>query len=426
MKIQWYKLLLVLTVISMTSGSAATIYWRGPDNTGGDGIWDNSSLNWSTSASGANPRIGPGAGDNAYFDLNATFTSPTARISIPGAITPAIGNINVANGKNVDLALGDGASLTAALLVSGGGAGTASRLTISGPALGSATMTAGRVYMSTNTGERNYVVASGANLTLNLNGDFSNINGNNSFLITQGAKVVGLQYNVNAGANRFQIQNGSVSGTSVDNSGLVQLHGDGQLSASSATMTFYTRSGGRFEAEGTGLASSVSVQINSGATLAIGTTSFDVNDEPVLRTQAATLTLNAQTRLDVGSTLEFGIFGYSSGDPLAGIDHLDFEKNSSLRLVGSGLVKLKPVLYNYTLKPGDSWQLFTGAVSITSTGAFDLASLQNEGWDTSQFNAAGNWTLTYVAIPEPRTTALLMFLGVGMLGAGWHRKWVQH
>jgi hypothetical protein len=243
-------------------------------------------------------------------------------------------------------------------------------------------------------------------------------------LITRGAKVVGLQYNVGAGANRFQIQNGSASGTLIDNSGLVQLHGDGQLSASSDTMNFYTRSGGRFEAEGTGLASSVAIQVFSGGTLAIGTTSFDANDEPVLRTQAATLTLNAQTRMDVGSTLEFGIFGYSSGDPLAGIDHLDFENNASLRLVGTGLVKLKPVTYNYTLKQGDSWQLFTGAVSITSTGAFDLASLQNEGWDTSQFNAAGNWTLTY-AVPEPRTTALLMFVGVGMLGAGWHRKWVQ-
>jgi hypothetical protein len=236
---------------------------------------------------------------------------------------------------------------------------------------------------------------------VNLPGSFSRLAGGSALTVADGATVAGGQFYTIAPEDRLSILNGSVSGTLVDSTGLLQLGDEGSLSG---TGNIYIRSGGRFEAAGDGLATTFAARADTGGTVAVGITDPVTGD----RASAQSFTLNSPLQMSGGSHIEFGIFGPDSGDEIV------LGESAWFRNTGSGAI-LDLVTHGYTPVAGDSYMLFSGSTDTGSsgssryhlgiTGPFDTSNIDPNQWDLSHFNQAGGWVVT--AIPEPASVALL-------------------
>lgn len=229
---------------------------------------------------------------------------------------------------------------------------------------------------------------------------------NGGTLITTGTTtILGFTDNSgdNDGDNRLNIQSGgtySSSGTT-NVTGLLQLAAGGALTGNATVSLNPT---GRFEAAGTGLADTVTTNINDG-TLAIGLTGA---------VAASELTLNSVVNFSGGATLELTLFS-SAAD---GIDRVVFGVDGGFNLAGT--VSLDLVLSGYVPVPGDSWTVFSGnTTGIGGVGQFDTSGLDPTVWNTNLFNEAGGWQLS--VIPEPSTLALFG-IALACLGYGRSRK----
>lgn len=398
-------LAVLLSLALMPSTWAANLFWEGPSNTGDSGAWETGS-NWDSGSI-------PTSSDDAYFDYRDSYTSQNATVTIGNGVSAVTANTAVRYGKNLTLHFEPGSSLTAAYLIVGQ-YNFASSLLMTGPATGSATANIGRIYMN-NSGSpfRDQLTVSGANLTINLDGSYSAIYNRSTLLITNGATVnstssdgfyteagkAGNSYN-----NRFQILDGAVTAKYIENSGLTQLAATGTLAASSGTMELRTINGGRFEAEGSGLASTANLHIYHSSTLAVGLSDVDTGD----RSAAATLNLASTVTLEEDSLIEMRLFGSGSGEA----DQIVLGAGSSLANVGTG-TKLQLIVDGYTLHQGDSWTLFSGATTNIS-GNFNTSLIDTNIWNISDLNEVGGWKVVSL-VPEPGVASLFL---VGLVGLG--------
>lgn len=403
-----FGLLAVLLSLALTpSTRAADLFWEGPSNTGDSGAWETGS-NWDSGSI-------PTSSDNAYFDYRDTYTSQNATVTIGDGVS-AISNTTVVRyGKNLTLNFGSGSSLTANILVVGQGE-PGSSLLMTGPNTGSATATLGRIYMSSaNTTVRDQLTISGGNLTVNLVTNYTAVYNTSTLLITNDATVnatggggeiyTGTGKTGNSYDNRFQIINGTVTANYIGNSGLTQLATTGTLAASNGTMSLSTLNGGRFEAEGSGLAASANLHIYHSSTLAVGLSDVDTGD----RSAAATLNLASAVTLEEDSLIEMRLFGSGSGEA----DQIVLGAGSSLANVGTG-AKLQLIVDGYTLQLGDSWTVFSGTTG-NITGTFNTSLIDTNIWNISDLNEAGGWKVVSL-VPEPGVASLfLASLGVVLL-----------
>ncbi len=202
-----------------------------------------------------------------------------------------------------------------------------------------------------------------------------------------------------------------LSGQSIhNNGGLVRLEEGGILKGETVSqqeqaISLNINGTGRFEASGSGLANNVTVQIGNGtgtATLAMGSAN---------RTEAGTLTLSSTLQMNSNSLLEIAIFGSNEMDSIELLGGSSFQLGTDVTLSLS--------LSGYTLKAGDSYQLFTGETAnvIGNFSNFVLPTLDDGlSYDWTDFNAAGNWQ--FAVIPEPSSVVLLVGSGLLLLGAG--------
>jgi hypothetical protein len=287
-------------------------------------------------------------------------------------------------------------------------------------------------------GTGNSLVLSGAHLKVTFKTDsYMSAGAGNSFEIRNGATVTGkggggTPTTTNGGSfymrgtgARMTIDNGTVYGTLLNVSssaglgGILQLGEQGHILLSpnvsdkdgnmilSLSVPVYT--GGRFEAEGSGIDASAVPHIYTGGTLAVG-----VN--PVGGSQSAPkmLTLKSTTTIDNGGLLEMSLFGNGQNDQISLAAGGKVANGA-----GSGTVLQLVLGDEYTPHAGDSWTLFTGLTSGNVTGKFDLSGIDSSKYDTSDFNQAGGWTIT--AVPEPTGMGLLLIGAIGAL-AGRRRS----
>jgi hypothetical protein len=246
---------------------------------------------------------------------------------------------------------------------------------------------------------------------------------NNRLVVSNGGTVrtegkVIIQNGSSTAANRRNILDIGANGTFItsnaveNNGGLVRLDSTGTLKGETMLgapqpVTLSINQTGRFEASGSGLGSTVTVQVGDGtneAVLAVGTAGV---------TTVSTLVVNSLVSMNDNSTLEVDIFGANQ------IDSIELGENGIFDL-GSN-VTLAISLSGYTLEAGDSYQLFTGEVGnvLGTFGTIEQPTLADGlSWDMSNFNAAGNWT--FQVVPEPSTVGLL-FGGLCALGIGLAR-----
>ena len=263
----------------------------------------------------------------------------------------------------------------------------------------------------------NSIQVAGANSVLDLKGDIATTIGhttdtsyNNRLVVNNGGTirsegVININNGTSIAANRRNILDVGSLGTLLtsnainNNGGLVRLNEGGVLRGetsfgASTAVALNINGTGRFEAAGSGLGSTVAVNVGNGASqavLAVGITG---------RTFAATWTVDSAISMNNNSALEVSIFGSHS------IDSIILGENSSFT-IGEN-VTLSIGLRNHVLQAGDSYQLFSGefdhvignfSTISTPTLAGDLS------WDLSGFNADGGWTVA--VIPEPSSMVLL-------------------
>jgi hypothetical protein len=396
------------TLIAGSSPVQAAGIWQGPTNNRESGDWGTGG-NWDAGV--------PTSADTVYIQgVSQGFgADPTvATITVGDGVNPYAASTNsliARYGKTATLSLADQATLTVAGIVDVGAYAdaAASHLTIQGPASGSAIVNAGRLYIERDLPTPNTLTLTGPNLTVNLgvgaNANYSYLTSGNVLIVNGGATVTNtLDYYLDATPNtttntraRITIQQGALSGTSIDDNGLVQMASGGSISLSQSSSNLFVRSGSRFEGEGTGLNGNVSLRVNGGGTLAAGLTDLNTNS----RTSAATLTINSSL-FDPASTVQFGIFGPSSGD------QINISSGSTISTYGTG-IKLMLTTYNYNPVAGDTYTLFTGNTAGI-TDIFDTSGVDTNLWNLSAFNEAGGWKVSVV--PEP---ASLSLLGLGGL-----------
>ena len=278
----------------------------------------------------------------------------------------------------------------------------------------------------------NSIQVTGANSLLEITGNVKTTIGldnlssyNNRLSVSDGGTIrmegqLIIQNGASTAANRRNIldigDGGTLltSGTIISEGGLVRLHENGSLRGESLlgapqAVTLSINRTGRFEATGSGLGQTVSVQIGDGtneAVLAMGGAG---------RTSASTLVIDSAMTLNEHSALEVSIFGSNA------MDAIQLGENSSFSLDDN--VKLSILLSGYTLQLGDSYQLFTGESGhvVGSFASIVQPTLENGlSWDWSNFNEAGNWTFTVV--PEP--SSLWLLIG-GLVVFGLHRAHKQ-
>jgi hypothetical protein len=383
--------------------------------------WKVASGNWQT-AGNWDPTGVPTSSDVAGFGVL------NAEVTVTGSATAK--NLYFSNDRATTLVLDDGASLEAIgdqTYVRTTGTGT--HAIIQGPDNTDATVTLERINMAYGTG--NSLVLSGAHLKVIFKTDsYMSAGAGNSFEITDGATVTGVAkgttptnnggqfYTRGAGA-RTTIDGGTLNGTLlyVSNTdgvgGLLQLGENGHIALSTGvpdkngititvvSVPIYT--GGRFEAEGSGMGSSVLPHIYSGGTLAVG-----VNPVGGSQSAAKTLTLQSTTTIDNGGILEMSLFGNGQND------QINLATGGKVANgTGTGTV-LQLVLGNeYAPHAGDSWTLFKGLTLGNITGKFDLSQIDSAKYNTDQFNQAGGWIIT--AVPEPTAMGLLLIGGIGAM-----------
>lgn len=233
----------------------------------------------------------------------------------------------------------------------------------------------------------------------------------------------------NEGANRLVVGNGGTFAASglINNSGSIQLdpgavftssnivniNDAGLLQLSSGAtlegkslggsdfpLTINVKSGGRFEAAGSGLASNVASTVESAGTFSLG-----LAEAP----SASTLNLNSALTLNDGSIFEVTIFGEDA------MGSMNLGASASVLISGDAVFKLLPG--DYTPVNGDSWTLFSGDIGNIS-GMFDLENAILPVLDNQDLSWALNldgsvWKIA--VIPEPGTFALLGFAGMAGL-----------
>ena len=153
---------------------------------------------------------------------------------------------------------------------------------------------------------------------------------------------------------------------------------------------------GRFEAAGSGLDSTITLNVDAGSVFAVG-----LGDA----TEPSVLTLDSTVNMLADSRLELTIFGDNA------MDSIDFAGGTLNP--ASDAVDLDVLLGDgYEPAFGDTFQAFTGNVNITNEfTAILLPELEGSlGWDLSDFDSAGDWSFS--VIPEPGTYALFVGLGV--------------
>ena len=207
----------------------------------------------------------------------------------------------------------------------------------------------------------------------------------------------------NSGANRLSIRQGGTfkAGSVIVTHGLLQLEEGGVLEAIASPVALSVKNGARVELAGSGLHSNVSVQLESGARMAVG-----VSDGSGERAGASTLVLGSGVTFANGSVLELSLFD-NGGDQI--------ELLSGGALEGTITLELK---WLGTTLPSEGWQLFTGAVE-NITAAFVLSGIDPELWDLSNFNQEGGWEVR--AIPEGAVGLYAMF-GMALLAYSTFRS----
>lgn len=404
------------TLVGASMASAVT-KWRVQD-----GHW-NDPASWDSGI--------PASDDNAYFTNTADGDSIVTLDAGYADYAPAVaGGVEVQDGKTVRIEMGAGTQLNAAIFIVGSSADPGgNHVTLAGPDSGSATATFSRLYGNDGTPVSSSMVLTG-HVDVSLTDSWSGVGYGNTLDITHGASVAattdaaGKYYIRYDPASRMTIDDGaSLSGSfiSVSNStnathptagGLLQLGATGHLSAGNSDtntleMTIY--SAGRFEAQGSGMDSTVVPTFRSGSTLAVGVTPVGGS-----RASAAELTLNSTATFNNGSILEMSLFGNGDNDQI----HLD-ASGAMGNGTGSGTILKLLTPTGYTPHPNDSWTLFTGLTSKIS-GNFDLSQINSAIYNTENFNQAGGWVISVV--PEPASVGLLFLGGIGALGVRRRRK----
>lgn len=271
----------------------------------------------------------------------------------------------------------------------------------------------------------NFIVVSGANSRLEVEGDASLVVGNSAatnhggnYLKVEDGGVVAADGGISVfghtagstdhGSNKLTIDAGgtltSSSTITVGHTtattfadGVLELREGGTLDGSGAVVV---NKGARFEAAGDGLGSGILTTINAGGALAV----FSDDEET-----PGVLVVKSRIDFAAGGKLELTLYdnGLSST--------IDFLEGGLL----AGTVTLSLDLSGVTLEDGQSWRLFTGDTSLLSA-AFDLSGLDSALWDVSRFNSEGGWELR--VIPEPQSVAMLLGGSVALAWASRRRK----
>jgi len=227
---------------------------------------------------------------------------------------------------------------------------------------------------------------------------------NGGHLDTTGAITINshaLNGGQNAGQNSLIIQNGGqlTAGAAIQSAGLVRVETGGILTGrgvTPATVAMTFNNGGRFEAAGTGLGDTVQLAFNGGSTISVG------NKGDI---EARSLSLDGTTTMQTSSVMELSIFNNGTHDQIV-------LGSASALTLNTGVIFRLEEQVGLNLAYGTVIDVFLGNLSAIN-GSFDLSEIDQNRWDISNFNAAGDWQLT--AVPEPRI-GLMLLVGAGLLG----------
>lgn len=426
---------LSLLMIVLAPAAWAQKTWIGATGNGGDGDWVAANFN-----PAGLPNTGTsGSANNVQFDNGSGTQVVGATVTIRSGIAAKARLLLVKNNKAATIKLENNSSLTVNDGVIGvGGTSTVQgdmRLAFVGPETGSASITGTRLYLegdniNVGTSYMKALTFSG-NLNVNLTGNYSGVSGRASITVLDGVNITttgtagdfyvragGKAANSNIYDNRISILGGnvaarlfvvsSVSGSS--GSGLLQMGSAALITraAGESSLKVEVRSGGRFEAAGAGLSSEALIDMQGGGTLAMGMT----DQVTGLRGGAETFTLNADATFASNSYVEFSLFDN-------GADHIVIGETGSFSNLGTGAQLVLKLNGGFAPTYGESWSLFTiDENSAGITGNFNFSQIDQNLWDLSNFNEAGNWTV--MAIPEPSALGLLAVAGA--IGAALARR----
>ncbi|MBC2595731.1 PEP-CTERM sorting domain-containing protein [Ruficoccus amylovorans] len=225
------------------------------------------------------------------------------------------------------------------------------------------------------------------------------------------------------GRNYLLIDNGGTftsSSVLTNTNGLLQLAEGGvlagkTLAGDSTALTVNVAGSGRFEAAGTGLGNTVTVNfegqvverlVDNEIVYDTYTAVFAVGLDGA--TGPATVTVDSTINLNENSILEIEVYGNG------GIDSIILGSNAEFNIGSNVMLSILmgdagPIL------EGD-YNIFTGNIASISGDFTDMLLPELDGgksWDTSRFNAADGWVLSVV--PEPSTYAVILGAAVVLL-----------